>query len=92
MTQAGATASVTLRVSEVLVVGRRGPVDGGAVVEVDGVAAAPVDLHAAGVAYRRVVFRRSFPFPGEHAILVRGLGTPGHPGLVIDVFVALVQE
>jgi hypothetical protein len=66
-----------------------GPTRGTALVYIDGVKAATVDLQRAGDWYRRVVFARSWSSAGPHTLRVVVAGTAGHSRVDVDAFVVI---
>jgi hypothetical protein len=82
-----ATASLTFTGSQVAWFGTRAPTRGKAEVSVDGTVVATVDLYRATTAFRRVVFRKGWAVSGLHTLVIRAVGTTGHPYVDIDGFV-----
>lgn len=73
--KAGATSSLTFAGRGVAWIAPRAPNRGRAAVYIDGVRAATVDLYAASMQPRRVVFSREVSASVSHTIQVRVLGT-----------------
>jgi beta-N-acetylhexosaminidase len=88
-TTAGASASYTFTGTDVAWVAATGPTRGSAAVYVDGVRHATVNLHAAAVHLRRIVYAAHWGSQETHTIRVVVLGTAGHPRVDVDGFVRL---
>ena len=73
----------------IAVVASHGPRLGQARISVDGVLVATVNLHAATVSGRRIVFARSWPDAGRHRVRVEVVGTAWHPYVNVDAFVVM---
>lgn len=86
---AGASATVTFSGRDVAWVAPRGPGLGKAEVWVDGVRKAVVDLGAAALTPRQVVFRAHWATRSTHRVRIRVLATAGRPTVAIDGFVVL---
>lgn len=67
-------------------IGAVGPTRGKAQVYVDGVLVATVELHAASTAGKRVVFTRDWATSAHHTVVIKVLGTSGHPRVDLDAF------
>jgi hypothetical protein len=81
---AGAKASLTFSGRAVGLVGMLRP-DGGAVqVWIDGALAATIDTRSDSVAYRQVLFNRTWTSYGSHTIKLVVAGTAGHPVFALD--------
>ena len=63
---------------------RTGPTYGSARVYIDGSLVKTVNLNAATVTDRKMVFVRSWSAIGNHTIRIVVVGTSGHPGVVLD--------
>jgi subtilisin family serine protease len=61
-----------------------GPTRGSANVWVDGVKVASVSLYSSSASYRKVVWAKSWPSSGPHAVTVVVTGTIGHPRVDVD--------
>jgi len=83
---AGATARFRFTGSRVSWVATRAPNRGKADVWVDGAFVRTVDLYAAESRPRLVVFTRSWPTSGTHAVTIKARGTAGRPRVVVDAF------
>jgi hypothetical protein len=87
--RAGASASLRFTGREIAWVASKTPSSGSARVFVDGHAVAIVHLRAGTSIQRRVVFTRTWATAGTHTIKVVALGTPSHPVISVDAFLAL---
>lgn len=85
-TRAGSTASFTFSGTKVTWYGPVGPTRGQARVSIDGVYVKTVDLQSSLFLARRAVFSTSWPMAGKHKLVIRVLGTAGHPYVAIDEF------
>jgi subtilisin family serine protease len=65
-------------------VAAKGPTRGSASVWVDGVKVASVSLYSSSTSYRKVVWAKSWPTAGKHAVTLVVAGTTGHPRVDID--------
>jgi hypothetical protein len=83
---AGATARLTASARDLAWVAKRGPGQGRAVVHIDGVVAATIDLEAATDSAPSVVFSRHWGKRSSHTISVTVLGTAGRPTVTVDGF------
>jgi hypothetical protein len=88
-TQRGAGAALNFTGRQVAWVASRSALRGRASVYVDGHLVKVVDLHAASLARRRVVFVRTFTSTGPHRIKVIARGTAGRPMIDVDAFLVL---
>ena len=91
-TQKGARVRLDFSGRSVSWIASRGPTRGRANVYVDGRRVATVDLYAAKVRHRQVVFRRSWPNPGAHRVEIEVLGTAGRPRVDVDAIVFIGAE
>ena len=66
-----------------------GPTRGSARVVIDGVGVATINLHAASLHYRRIVFAKSWLTSGTHTIRIVVSGTPGHARVDLDALVVI---
>jgi hypothetical protein len=66
-----------------------GSTRGSARVLIDGVSVGTVNLHAATLRYRRIVFARSWATSGTHTITIVVSGTSGHPRVDLDALVVI---
>lgn len=82
-------AQLTFQGRSVAFVAPWGPRLGRARILVDGVPVVMVDLHAAAISGRHVVFARSWPADGSHVLRVEVSGTAGHPYVDVDAFLVL---
>jgi len=85
----GATASLSFQGRAIGVVAQRGPDRGQADILVDGKKVASIDLHAATLQERRVVFTVRWSGLATHTISVVVAGTQGRPRVDLDAFVVL---
>lgn len=85
-TARGATATFRFTGRSVAWVAPVGPSRGSARVYVDGVYRATISLHRSSTTSRRIVFRTSWSASGSHTLLIRVLGTAGHPRIDVDAF------
>jgi hypothetical protein len=88
-TQRGAGAALNFTGRQVAWVASRSAGRGRASVYIDGHLVKVVDLHAASLARRRVVFVRTFTAAGPHRIKVIARGTSGRPMIDVDAFLVL---
>ena len=88
-TEQGATASLSFQGWAIGVVAQRGPDRGQADILVDGKKVASIDLHAATLQERRVVFSVRWNGLAGHTISVVVAGTQGRPRVDLDAFVVL---
>jgi hypothetical protein len=88
-TAPGASATLRFTGLAVGVVGQLGPGRGQATVLIDGKAVGTIDLRAAALVERRVVFSRRWNVRGTHSIRVAVMGTQGRPRFDLDAFVVL---
>jgi len=88
-TAAGASISRTFTGRAVAIVAPRGPHRGSAAVWIDGVRVRTIQLHAAGLHARRIVFTRTWRTAATHTIRVVVAGTPHHPRVDVDAIVIL---
>jgi hypothetical protein len=86
--QRGATITLRVNASAVAVIGPRSPGRGKADVYVDGRYVTTIDAHAPRVVHRQVLFSRVWRETGEHSVTLKVVGTPGHPRISIDAFIA----
>ena len=85
----GSTMSFTFTGRAVAWVAPRRPIDGDAAVSLDGHRIAVVNLHAASLELRRVVWAARFQQSGTHRVTITVVGTPGHPRVDVDSFLVL---
>ena len=85
-TRAGSTASFAFSGSKVTWYGPVGPTRGLARVSIDGVYVKTVSLRSSTFIAHKAVFSRSWPASGKHTLVIRVLGTAGHPYVAIDEF------
>jgi hypothetical protein len=83
----GATATLSFTGHQIAWFGTRGPTFGSADVFVDGRHVTTVNLNRSSTAARRILFRHVWPTPGAHTLVIRVVGTSGHPSVDIDGFV-----
>ena len=88
-TQGGAGAALNFTGRQVAWVASRSAGRGRASVYIDGHLIKIVDLHAASLARRKVVFVRTFTSAGPHRIKVIARGTAGRPMVDVDAFLVL---
>ena len=88
-TAAGARARLTFTGRSVAYVAPTGPTRGSARIYVDGNLVATINLHASAVHAKRVVFAKSWSNAGSHTIMVKVVGTAGHPRVDLDAFLTL---
>jgi hypothetical protein len=88
-TASGATITRSFTGRSVAWVGAVGPTRGSARVLIDGVAVATVNLHAATLAHRRIVYAKTWPAAGTHTISIVVSGTAGHPRVDVDALVII---
>jgi hypothetical protein len=88
-TQPAASATLSFRGFAVGVVGQLGPGRGQARVLIDGKGVATIDLGAASLRQRRVVFSQRWNVRALHTIALKVLGTQGRPRFDLDAFVVL---
>jgi hypothetical protein len=88
-TDQGAKASLAFRGRAIGVVAQRGPGRGLADILVDGKKVATIDLQAAALQERRVVYSTHWISLGEHTISIVVVGTTGRPRVDLDAFVVL---
>jgi hypothetical protein len=86
---AGASTTFTFSGRSVGWVAQLAPGDGLAQLLVDNQLIATVDLRAAGVSDRQVVFNRSWSAVGTHKLTVRVLGTYQRPRVTVDAFIVI---
>jgi hypothetical protein len=87
-TLAGKTAKFSFTGSQVAWVSTLGANRGSAAVTVDGVAAGNVSTHAAATKPAMIVFTKTVP-TGAHSVLLKVLGTAGHPRVDVDAFLVI---
>ena len=87
--QKGARASLSFTGRSVAVVGARGPHSGQAHVFIDRRLVATIDLRATRDETGQVLFTKSWPSHGKHAISVEVIGTSGRPAVELATFVIL---
>lgn len=85
----GASASLTFSGRGIAVVMPYGPGRGKAQIWVDGVLATTVDTYRSTLAYRRIVYSRTWPTKATHVIKVVVLGTSGRPRVDLDAFLVI---
>ncbi len=85
----GATATFRFTGRAVAWVSTLGPSRGAARVYVDGTYRTTVGLHASSLHARRLVFRASWGTRGSHTIVIRVVGTAGHPRVDVDAFAVI---
>ncbi len=88
-TATGATASISFTGRSFAWVGATGPTRGRALVYVDGILVATVDLRAASNHSRRIVFARSWSSSSHHRVVIRTIWTSGRHLVDVDGFVVL---
>ena len=81
---AGRSATLAFNGNRVAWLSRTGPTYGSARVYIDGSLVKTVNLNAATVTDRKMVFVRSWAAVGNHTIRIVVVGTSGHPGVVLD--------
>jgi hypothetical protein len=86
-TAAGATASFTFTGRSVTWIGPEGRTRGKANIYIDGVYVRTVDLYASSFRTKQQVFRMTWKTSRERTIVIKVLGTRGHPMVAIDAFV-----
>jgi hypothetical protein len=85
-TRAGSTASFTFSGTKVTWYGPVGPTRGQARVSIDGVYVKTVNLRSSAFIAHAAVFSTSWRVAGKHTLVIRVLGTAGHPYVAIDEF------
>lgn len=85
----GAAASLTFSGRGIAVVMPYGPGRGRAQIWVDGVLASTVDTYRSTLAYRRIVYSKTWPSTATHVITVVVLGTSGRPRVDLDAFLVI---
>ncbi len=88
-TEPGAKASLAFTGRAIGVVAQRGPDRGLADVLVDGTKVATINLQAAALQERRVVYATRWSSLGKHTISIVVASTGGHPRVDLDAFVVL---
>jgi hypothetical protein len=88
-TEQGAKASLAFSGRAIGVVVQRGPGRGLADILVDGKKVATIDLQAAALQERRVVYATRWSSIGNHTVSVVVTGTKGRPRVDVDAFVVL---
>jgi trimeric autotransporter adhesin len=88
-THAGASATLHFTGRQIAWVASKSSGRGKASVYIDGSRVAIVDLHAAGVLRRQVVYAHAFAGIGAHTIRIVCLGTPGRAIVDIDALLTL---
>lgn len=88
-TNAGATASFTFTGRAVSWVAPVGPTRGSARVYVDGTYRTTVSLYRLGTIARSLVFSMAWSSSGPHHVVIRVVGTGGHPRIDVDAFLVL---
>jgi FG-GAP repeat/FG-GAP-like repeat/Fibronectin type III domain len=86
---AGAKATFQFTGRSIALVSRLGPTRGKVAIYVNGTRVATVDLHAAKPAGPNVVWSRSWSSSNARTVVVRVVGTKGHPRFDLDGFVAI---
>ena len=81
---AGRSATLAFNGNRLAWLSRTGPTYGSARVYIDGSLVKTVNLNAATVTDRKMVFVRSWSAIGNHTIRIVVVGTSGHPGVVLD--------
>jgi hypothetical protein len=79
----GPSASITFSGASVAWVGPVGPTRGKSKVYIDGAYVATVDQYRSSYVPRRVLFARNLA-DGSHTVVIKALGTSGHPTVAID--------
>jgi subtilisin family serine protease len=85
----GATASMPFTGRSIAWIAERGPGHGKAEVYINGSLVTIIDLEAATVQPRRVVFARTWSTSSQRTIEIRVLGTAGRPLVTLDAFAFL---
>lgn len=88
-TKAGATATTSITGRAMAIVAPRSTTGGWAEVWVDRAKVATIKLDAAPTGPRRIVFTRTWTRVSTHTILIKVLGTAGHPRVDLDALVVL---
>jgi spore germination protein YaaH len=83
----GATAAFTASGRQFAFVARVGPTQGSASIYVNGVYQGRVSLYSATVGYMRVVWSKDFGTSARRTLVIRALGTAGHPAVIIDALI-----
>jgi len=82
--RANSTATVSFRGNRVGWYARMGPAYGSAKVYIDGHFVKTVNMNAAVIADRKLVFTKAWSTIGNHSIRIVVSGTSGHPKVVVD--------
>ncbi|CAN5588723.1 hypothetical protein BH23CHL7_BH23CHL7_23070 [soil metagenome] len=92
-TQKGAKVRLNFNGRSVSWIASKGPTRGKAYVYIDGRRVATVDLYAARVKHRQVVYRKAFgAYAGPHRIEIEVVGTAGRPRVDVDALVFISAE
>jgi Transglycosylase-like domain len=83
-TMAGATATFTFNGTRVIWYGPTGPTRGLARIIIDGAYVKTVNLAASSFTAHKAVFSKAWPAAGKHTLVIKVVGTPGHPYVAID--------
>jgi hypothetical protein len=87
-TSKGASVTYAFTGRGIAWISRHGATQGTALVYIDGIKVASVDLNAPS-AYRWIAFQRTFATSGSHKIRIVCAGTSGHPSVSVDALVVL---
>jgi len=82
--KANSTATVSFRGNRVGWYARMGPAYGSARVYIDGKFNKTVNMNAATISDRKLVYTKAWAAVGSHSIRIVVLGTSGHPKVVVD--------
>jgi len=83
-----ATATITTTRRGFAWISAVGPTRGSARIYVNGILVKTVNLHATTPAARRIVFAVTWATAARRSVVIRVVGTPGHPRVDIDGFLA----
>ena len=85
----GASATFTFTGRGVAWVGPKGPTRGSARIYIDGVYVRTVGFYARTFSWRQVAFVANWASVGSHSMMIKVVGTAGHPTVAIDAFYVL---
>ena len=88
-TKSGASGTITVKAKAVALVAPKSTTRGSATIWVDGIRVATVRLDTSPVGSRRIVYSKSWASVGTHTVVIKVVGTSGHPRIDIDALATL---
>jgi len=86
-TKPGASGTIVVAARAIAVVAPKSTARGSATIWIDGVRVATVRFDTSPVGSRRIIFSKAWATVGTHTVIVKVVGTSGHPRIDLDALV-----